>query len=171
MMLLMVPGLLQAQHRNPVATQSNCIDLTDLTAPYIHCTYGFFSNPYANDGIASGRHTVITQQAIDSLTCSYMCVLHLDKIPPNETYSVKLGNSDVGARAESIAVDITIDTNIFDLLVLKYAAVLQDPGHEPSGQPRTGRWHGKERISLTTRLLTNTTYRYLPVLPILSTMA
>lgn len=136
LVLLMLPSLLWAQHRTPFDNQSNCIDLTDLTAPYIHCTYGFFSNPYANDGIAPGRHTVITQQAIDSITCSYLCVLHLDKIPPNETYSVKLGNSDAGARAESIAVDITIDTNIFDLLVLKYAAVLQDPGHEPSGQPR-----------------------------------
>ena len=98
-----MPGLSWAQHHAAVNRLDNCIDLTDLNAPYIHCTYGTFSNPYANDGIAPGRHTVITQQAIDSITCSYLCVLHLDKIPPNETYSVKLGNSDAGARAESIA--------------------------------------------------------------------
>ena len=130
--LITVPGFLQAQHRE----LGNCIDLTDLNAPHIHCTYGSFSDPYANKGIAPDRHTVITQQAIDSITCSYQCVLHLNKIPPGETYSVKLGNSIGSRQAESIAVDITVDTNFFDLLILKYAAVLEDPNHPPQDQPR-----------------------------------
>ncbi len=135
-MLLAVPGLLQAQHRNPIDRQGNCIDLTDLSAPYIHCTYGSFSFPYAINGIAPGRHTVITQQAIDSITCSYQCVLHLNKIPPGETYSVKLGDSIGRAKAESITVDVTVDTNFFDLLVMKYACVMEQPFHVPEQQPR-----------------------------------
>ena len=135
-MLLMVPGLSWAQHHAAVNRLDNCIDLTDLNAPYIHCTYGSFSNPYANDGIAPDRHSVITQQAIDPITYSSTDAPFLYKIPPGETYSIKLGNSLCNKEAESIAVDITVDTNLFDLLVLKYAAILQSPTHTHQNQPR-----------------------------------
>ena len=141
LMLLAMPGIIHAQHGDFIGkhkakeTQDHCIDLTDLYAPYIHCTYGSFSDPYANDGIAPHRHTVITQQALDHVVSTFNGPPFLYQIPPNETYSVKLGNS-IGEGAESVAVDITVDTNIFDLLVLKYAAVLESPNHEPSDQPR-----------------------------------
>ena len=119
--------------------QNNCIDLRDLNAPFVHCTYGSFGNPYMNHGVAPGRHTVITQQSYDENTCIYSqgsLKPQLCMIPPGETYSIKLGNSHGGEQAESIALDINIDTNHFDLLILKYAAVLQNPDHAPSEQPR-----------------------------------
>lgn len=111
--------------------QSNCIDLSNLNKPYIHCTWGDFWNPYLNQGIIEGRHTVITSQESDYFTNNQLMV-----IPPGESYSVRLGNSQVGSQAESISVDIAVDTNNFDLLILKYAAVMEDPNHSPSEQPR-----------------------------------
>lgn len=114
-----------------LGAQNNCIDLTDLRKPYIHCTYGYFDNPFQYQGIVNGRHTVITQQGLDGNTSNQLSV-----IPPGEQYSVRLGNDNVGAEAESISVDISIDTNNFDLLILKYAAVMEDPGHSLPEQPR-----------------------------------
>lgn len=113
------------------AQSDNCIDLSDLSAPYIHCTWGNYSNPYLHDGIANGRHTVITQQGTDPKTDG-----GLQTIPDGERYSVRLGNSRAGGQAESITCDILVDTNDFDLLILKYAAVMENPLHEPEEQPR-----------------------------------
>lgn len=124
MLLLFFPLVISAQN-------TNCIDLSNLNAPYIHCTYGTYSYPYAHSGIVDGRHTVITEQNTDPETDG-----GLNMIPPGESYSVRLGNSEVGAQAESISCDIVVDTAEFDLLILKYAAVMQDPGHTPAHQPR-----------------------------------
>lgn len=123
-MLLIYGGLL-------LVAQDNCIDLSNLYAPFIHCKYGTFYNPDQYDGVVAGRHTVITQQGKDINTCN-----GLDKIPPGANYSIRLGNDDTGAQAESISVDIIVDTTNFDLLILQYAAVMEDPSHSPVEQPR-----------------------------------
>lgn len=114
-----------------VPAQNNCIDLTNLNVSYVHCTYGDFWNPYLFQGCVPGRHTVITSQGTDNYSNGQLYV-----IPPGESYSIRLGNEDTGAQAESIAVDIAVDTNNFDLLILKYAAVMEDPNHSASEQPR-----------------------------------
>lgn len=111
--------------------QSDCIDLRDLNAPYIHCTWGTFENPYLNQGVCQGHHTVIT----DPLATDPRTQEQLYMIPFDETYSISLGDW-AGSSAESIAVDIDVDTNQFDLLILKYAAVLEDPLHTPEEQPK-----------------------------------
>lgn len=111
--------------------QDNCIDLSDLDASFIHCKYGTFSNPDQYDGVEYGRHTVITQQGTDNNTCN-----QLNMIPNGANYSIRLGNEYVGAQAESISVDITVDTTNYDLLILKYAAVMENPGHLSIEQPR-----------------------------------
>lgn len=113
------------------AQSSNCIDLSNLNASYIYGTYGDYYNPYQFNGIVNGRHTVIRQQGIDPRTNGGLYM-----IPPGESYSIKLGNENVGAEAESIIVEIIVDTNNYNLLILKYAAVMEDPNHIPSHQPR-----------------------------------
>ena len=112
--------------------QENCIDLRDLSAPYIHCTWGTFEDPYLNQGVIEGRHTIIT----DTLATDPRTHHQVYMVPPSEAYSVKLGNELGGSQAESIAVDIEIDTSQFNLLILKYAAVLEDGGHNLLTQPR-----------------------------------
>ncbi len=116
----------------------SCIDFSDLNAPNITCTYGTFSNPYASVGVidtgytsAASRHTIHHVLEYDPRT-GYQ----LPTIPPCELYSVRLGNWQTGAEAESIAYDYTVDTTIGDILLLKYAAVLENPGHTSSEQPR-----------------------------------
>ena len=111
---------------------SDCIDLTDLNAPFIHCTYGVYDDPFLYQGVVEGHHhTIITDMSATDLKSGGM----LRMIPPGETYSIRLGDQD-GATAESISVDISVDTNLYDLLILKYAAVMQDPNHLPEEQPR-----------------------------------
>ncbi len=115
-----------------------CIDFSDLHSPNIHCTYGTFSNPYATQGVvdngpasSSSRHTLHTTNEADPRTGGGLMT-----IPPCELYSVRLGNWNTGAEAESIAYDFAVDTTDADILLLKYAAVLEDPSHSSSEQPR-----------------------------------
>ena len=115
-----------------------CVDFSNLENSNIICTYGDFYNPYTNIGVIdygetdmSSRHTVHHIQATDPRTDN-----NLQVIPPCELYSVRLGNWNTGAEAESISYDFTVDTTSADILLLKYAAVLEDPAHSPSEQPR-----------------------------------
>lgn len=118
---------------------TGCIDPTNLTADYTTCFYGSYGNPYANEGVidfgwadSGSRHTVhydLTET--DARTGG---ALHT--IPEGAQASVRLGNWGSGAQGEAIAYNLAIDTTQFDLLILKYAAVLQDNDHPSTAQPR-----------------------------------
>lgn len=115
-----------------------CIDFSDWNNPAIHGTYGTFSNPYATNGIvdngpgsATSRHTLHHISEPDPRTGGGLMT-----VPPCELYSVRLGNWSTGAEAESISYDYAVDTADADILLLKYAAVLEDPSHSASEQPR-----------------------------------
>ena len=113
----------------------NCIDFTNFHSPGCTRTIGTFSNPYAtvvSSYYNSDRHVVNTASAgYDPRTGNRLRI-----VPVGESASVRLGNPYTGAEAESISYTYTVDTNSSDLLFLKYAAVLQDPGHPQSQQPR-----------------------------------
>ncbi len=122
---------------------TGCIDYTDLHAAYVTCSYGSFSNPTADIGAvdngylsANSRHTVhFDTTERDARTGGL-----LRTIPQGEKASVRLGNWNSGGNAapeaESITYGMNVDADDADLLVLRYAAVLQDPEHSPSLQPR-----------------------------------
>lgn len=119
---------------------STCIDFSDLNAPNITCTSGFTNQggPYTTVGVvdygyasSSSQHTIHHALEMDPRT-DY----HLSTIAPCELYSVRLGNWEVNYGCESIAYDYTVDTNIGDIILLKYAAVLENPGHSADEQPR-----------------------------------
>lgn len=119
-------------------TDDACIDFSDLNDPQITCTYGSFSNPYQNIGVVdqgassqNSRHTLQYTDELDPRTNS-----QLHTIPPCELYSVRLGNWNTGSEAESISYDFYVDTTEASILLLKYAAVLEDPGHTAAEQPR-----------------------------------
>ena len=54
---------------------------------------------------------------------------NLRTVPEGEIASIRLGNWNIGSEAECIEYQYTVDTTDNAILLLKYAAVLQDPGH------------------------------------------
>ena len=121
---------------------TGCIDPTNLTAEYTSCTYGSYSNPRSHMGIvdygslsALSRHTVhYDTTEFDPRTGGL-----LRTIPEGAEASVRLGNwtsNSSSPEAESVTYSLFVDPASFDLLILKYAAVLQDPEHSSAQQPR-----------------------------------
>lgn len=120
-----------------------CIDYTDLRAGYVSCKYGSYDSPSQNVGVvdhgylsAASRHTVhFDTTERDARTGGL-----LRTVPAGEKASVRLGNWTTGgsseAQAESITYGMTVDSAQANLLILKYAAVLQDPEHSADLQPR-----------------------------------
>ena len=122
------------------AHSQTCPDFTNLNGMHVKAFYGDFSNPFANEGVIStpnpsdvsvGRHTLITTQGSDPNTGGALQFL------PDTTVKqvIRLGNSSVGAQAEALRYTFTVDKNNA-ILLLKFAVVLEDPGHNFVDQPR-----------------------------------
>ncbi len=125
---------------------TGCIDPTNLTADYVTCFSGSYRNPYGSIGMvdsgaasAYSRHTIhYNPSERDPRTGNL-----LRTVPDGAPASVRLGNwgahkiSDTeGGEAEAITYALFVDTMAFDLLIMKYAAVMQDPMHDAADQPR-----------------------------------
>ena len=150
----------QVDESLPDNAAHGCIDATALTASYTVGYYGTFSSPYQHIGIINTttidtftvwrqnpwgggyyqarsieqippRHLVINTPSYDPHT-NY----RLRTTPPGGGSSVRLGNDQVHAQAEALLYALEVDTLVADLLILKYAAVLEDPNHTPAEQPR-----------------------------------
>ena len=111
----------------------------DLHATNIHCYYGTYSTPDMTEGTVdygysseSSRHTV----HYDTTERDWNTMSQLRTVPEGYCSSVRLGNWSTGSQAERIVYTYDVDTNDSDLLLLKYAAVLEDPNHDASEQPR-----------------------------------
>ena len=144
-------------------TIQGCIDFTNLTGPHCVCSYGRarytdgsggsgtpwgsgYDGPYGTTGVvdhgpraygypssqAASRHTVHTDPSImDSLSNR-----QLPTIPPTECASVRLGCEYGSYFCQAITYDLTVDTNNADIILLKYAMVVYNPGHPAAEQPR-----------------------------------
>lgn len=117
---------------------SPCIDYSDLSSCYVSGTYGTYQNPSLYSGIVDygsasnlSHHTVHTDTAERDPRTDNL----LRTVPLGYSSSVRLGNWSNGGEAESITFEYTVDTLKNDLLIMKYAAVLQEPGHEETRQP------------------------------------
>ncbi len=118
---------------------STCINLSLLHSNRATPYYGSYTNPYANIGmIDNGSSSDNSRHTINTDTMMYDPVVGppLKVIPDGESMSVRLGNRHTGAQAEAILYDIPVDTTQMDMLILKYAAVMQDPNHVSTEQPR-----------------------------------
>lgn len=111
-----------------------CFEATDLHPEHVTCSYGsLINNNFVNYNIVNGRHTVMSD------TTLYDPVLggtQLRTVCPGCDSTVRLGNSGIGAQWEAIDYKVTVDTMIGAILILKYAAVLENPNHLPTDQPR-----------------------------------
>ena len=120
-------------------TSPICKSFTNLNACNINGSIGNYRNPFVRETIlnlgpqsSSSRHTVHNDTSERDPRTNYL----LRTIPPGETVSIRLGNWEIGAEAESIIYKYVVDTSIHNMLLLKYAAVLQSPHHSPVAQPR-----------------------------------
>ena len=142
---------------------SGCIDFTNLRGPNCTCTYGTakytqlvnggwggYLGPYANHGVVdygpraygyvngtananlASRHTVHTDTAAMDSMCNYQ----LPIIPSGESASVRLGCAYGPYYCQSIVYDLIVDTNEADIILLKYAIVINNPRHSVNQQPR-----------------------------------
>ncbi|MBR1550634.1 MAG: gliding motility-associated C-terminal domain-containing protein [Bacteroidales bacterium] len=122
----------------PQYDPSDCASMeilyTNRCTPY----YGTFNDPYQVVGAVDegeremgSRHTVCRDTAArDPNVPALRCV------PEGDSLSVRLGNWQTGAQAEAMSYMVTVDTNERDMLILRYAAVLEDPNHTAQDQPR-----------------------------------
>ena len=133
----------------------SCIDFTNLRAPGVVCTYGLYNyygqtsssypGPYADTGVVDlgpgsygrsssmpgSRHTVNTNPLLRDPLCP-----QISRIPPGECSSVRLGSYYGGYICQSVSYNLTVDTMVADLLLLKYACVFNDANHGTTQQPR-----------------------------------
>ena len=119
--------------------KNNRIQYYNLYDDSVVCRVGTFDRPsrtiqIVDDGYESNfsRHTVhYNLGETDPRTLGL-----LRTVPEGRCSSVRLGNCQGGAKEESITYTLRIDTNQYDLLILRYAIVEQDPGHSASQQPK-----------------------------------
>ena len=109
-----------------------CIDAADIGSPFATCTVGTAEAPGDSVACVAGRHTVMT----DTTGRDVIVGAALRTIPPGHTSSVRLGNSAGGAEGECIIYQMLVDTLQYNILMIKYAAVLQVPNHDPNMQPQ-----------------------------------
>ena len=132
--------------------RDDCFNFLDLSGSNCLASYGTFDSPFERQGLVDygpnsmkSKHTIVKDTIGKDPRTNYM----LSFVPPTEKASVRLGNWDIGAESESIDYLLYVDTNNFDLLLLKYAIVLQDPNHEAGRQPRflLSIWNEQGRIA------------------------
>ena len=114
-----------------LTVQAQCPDFLDLTSNQVVGTYGHINiiDTLMSIGIMPGHHTLITQQGTDPRTGGQLPLL-----PDGENAVIRLGCEQAGGEMESLIYTFTVDSDQ-PVLLLKYAVVLEDPGHEALFQP------------------------------------
>ena len=123
--------------------ENHCINYVDLYGPNVVCTYGMHEKhtgqtPYDNIGVVDygpdsqdSRHTLhVDPTEVDPRTDS---MLHT--VPPGAMASVRLGNWNASGKAQSITYNMTVDTATQGILIMKYAVVLDNSGHDRDEEP------------------------------------
>ena len=119
-------------YTNPLS-HLGCPDPLDLHSDYVRCIHnGKIGVMDAGNDSPFSQHTIHTNpNETDETTDNY-----LHTVGPGLPGSVRLGNWLSGSGSESITYYLHVDTTLYSLILLHYAAVLQDPGHSPAQQPR-----------------------------------
>lgn len=121
---------------------ADCIDPTDLSAVFVRCAVGSFDNPSAvTERVDFGADSPLSRHTVHSDTAErdQRTGGLLRTVPPDGLASVRLGNwssNPWAPEGESVEYSLYVNSDDFDLLLLRYAAVLQDPLHDPDDQPR-----------------------------------
>lgn len=111
----------------------------NLTACYVHPRYGTFEDPDLEDELYDmGSSSPLSHHTVHSDTSERDARTGnaLRTIPEGYSTSVRLGNWNTFRQAESISYEYLVDTLNSDLLIMKYAVVMQNPNHSSEEQPR-----------------------------------
>lgn len=131
----------RVEFRAPCDTQSmRGIRFFDLDAPDVQCRTGVIGYGYGWDvGVVDSgslspvsRHTVHT----NALERDPYTLGQLRCVPEGHCAAVRLGNWRVNAEQESVSYWLDVDTNDYDLLVLRYALVEENPNHGVLNNPQ-----------------------------------
>ena len=119
-------------------TIESCLDYLDITSNNVVATYGVFGDPLLHKGVINeGPDSRKSRLTIHSNVDEYdeRTGFKLKTVPPGNIASVRLGNWNTGAEAESVTYDYTVDS-LSVLMLLKYAVVMEDPSHDHAEQPK-----------------------------------
>ena len=112
-------------------TDDNCFTAAGFSGTSNNITYqrGKVDNGYKEK---DSRHTIhYLQEETDPRTGG-----KLHTVPEGEIGSVRLGNWSSGAETEKVEFKFLVDTTIAPVLLMKYAVVLENPGHGGDKDPR-----------------------------------
>ena len=118
-------------------THHGCPNVLNLRSNYVRCFHnGSIGLRDYGPGNDYSQHTVHTNpNETDRATDN-----QLHTVGPGLPGAVRLGNvvpgnvSEAGG-SESIVYYLHVDTTLYSMIMLHYAVVLQDPGHNPAAQP------------------------------------
>lgn len=122
---------------------NHCINYLRLDGDNVKCTYGKHEahqgeTPFDNVGIIdygpdseNSKHTIHVDPTEVDLRADG--ILHT--VPPGELASVRLGNWNPDGNAQSITYSLVVDTATQGILIMKYAVVLDNSGHERYEEP------------------------------------
>jgi gliding motility-associated-like protein len=137
-------------------TLNNCIDYVNILSNNTKLYWGTYTEPNKDSTFNNYPHSQNYSSQDDWLNYNFLYFMGTDRhtpildsslyddltnsqlrcVPTGEKASIKLGNSNIGAESEAISFNYFVDTTDKDMLVLKYAVVLQDPNHTKLNQPR-----------------------------------
>ena len=122
---------------------NHCVNYVDLHGPNVKCTYGKHEahegqTPYDSIGVIdygpdseNSKHTLhVDPNETDPRTGD-----SLHTVPPGALASVRLGNWNPDGNGQSIIYDILVDTTTQGILIMKYAVVLDNSGHDRFEEP------------------------------------
>lgn len=116
----------------------HCMDYLNFYDPSVRTQYGSFNCPWCSNGVidygfedSRSRHTVHHYPRDYDPRTNYK----LRTFPEGQPAAVRLGNWEVNSQAEDIVYTVHV-TRDMSVLQLRYALVMQLPGHLPSQQPR-----------------------------------
>lgn len=117
----------------------HCFDYLNFKDPSVKAQRGYFDCPWCwGDGAEDyGFRDSRSRHTIHHYPHDYDERTHnkLRTYPVGQPAAVRLGNWETGAQAEDIVYTMHVDETM-GVLKLRYALVMQLPGHEPYQQPR-----------------------------------
>lgn len=137
MILCLLAGIIQAQTvlcpPNLAFENGNFSNWTCYTGSTA-CTPSGNSTTLNVSGPVSNRHTLITRTTPSAIDPYGLFPVNP---PDGSNYCVKLGNTQIGAEAESIRYSLAIPSTVTNYSVnFRYAVVFEDPNHSYCEQPR-----------------------------------